>query len=93
MWKLDDRTFFFKCKQTPYYNKLVFHQQGFEDEIEKQTQVIQVQESRIKEHEARLDQNSKNSHKQLPVIYLRKRRTVRHPAGKVAVRQVMREAI
>ena len=33
MWKLDDRTFFFKCKQTPYYNKLVFHQQGFEDEI------------------------------------------------------------
>ena len=31
--------------------------------IEKQTQVIQVQESRIKELEARLNQNSKNSHK------------------------------
>ena len=66
---------------------------ALEVKIEKQTQVIQDQESRIKELEARLNQNSKNSHKQLPVIYLRKRETVRHPAGKVASRQVMREVI
>ena len=36
---------------------------ALEVKIEKQTQVIQDQESIIKELEARLNQNSKNSHK------------------------------
>ncbi len=57
------------------------------------TEKFNALESRIKELEARLNQNSKNSHKPPPVNYLRKRETVRHPAGKVGVRWVMREVI
>jgi transposase len=45
------------------YDYLTEKFNALEVKIEKQIQVIQVQDSRIKELEARLNQNSKNSHK------------------------------
>ena len=45
------------------YDYLTEKFNALEFKIEQQTQIIQVQESRIKELEARLNQNSKNSHK------------------------------
>ena len=45
------------------YDYLTEKFNALEFKIEKQTQIIHVQESRIKELEARLNQNSKNSHK------------------------------
>ena len=45
------------------YDYLTEKFKALEFKIEHQTQIIQVQESRIKELEVRLNQNSKNSHK------------------------------
>ncbi len=74
------------------YDYLTEKFNALEGKIEKQTQVIQVQESRIKELEARLNLNSKNSHKP-PSSELFKMERDRKTSRRKSGGQVMREVI